>query len=139
MPVFMIERRFAEQLEPDADEIRGINEINADEDVRWLHIYVYEVATPAGARTLRDGFAKQNSLESAFDTGLEGVLTGLDHADPATSDGATTPATDTAQVIGATGRYAYDIIVAATDGSTDVQAVATSLARAQDALLASAG
>ncbi len=36
MPVFMIERRFAEQLEPDADEIRGINEINADEDVRWL-------------------------------------------------------------------------------------------------------
>lgn len=36
MPVFVIERRFAEQIDPSAEDIREINEINADEDVRWL-------------------------------------------------------------------------------------------------------
>jgi hypothetical protein len=36
MPVFVIERRHAEQIDPSAEDIREINEINADEDVRWL-------------------------------------------------------------------------------------------------------
>jgi hypothetical protein len=36
MPVFVIERRFAEQIDPNAEDVREINEINADEDVRWL-------------------------------------------------------------------------------------------------------
>ena len=36
MPVFMIERRYAEQLDISAEDIRQLNEINADEDVRWL-------------------------------------------------------------------------------------------------------
>ncbi len=36
MPVFVIERRYAEQIDPNADDVREINEINADEDVRWL-------------------------------------------------------------------------------------------------------
>jgi Nickel responsive protein SCO4226-like len=36
MPVFVIERRYAEQIDPGADDVREINEINADEDVRWL-------------------------------------------------------------------------------------------------------
>jgi len=36
MPVFVIERRFAEQIDPNTDDVREINEINADEDVRWL-------------------------------------------------------------------------------------------------------
>jgi len=36
VPVFMIERRFAEQLDPSAEDIREINEVNAEEDVRWL-------------------------------------------------------------------------------------------------------
>ena len=36
MPVFVIERRYAEQIDPSTDGVREINEINADEDVRWL-------------------------------------------------------------------------------------------------------
>lgn len=36
MPIFMIERRYAELMEPDAEVAGVINEINADEDVRWL-------------------------------------------------------------------------------------------------------
>ena len=36
MPVFIIERRYAEQLDPSAEDIRQLNEINAEEDVRWL-------------------------------------------------------------------------------------------------------
>jgi Protein of unknown function (DUF4242) len=36
MPVFVIERRYAEQIDPSDEDIREINEINADEDVRWL-------------------------------------------------------------------------------------------------------
>jgi hypothetical protein len=36
MPVFMIERRYAELMEPTAEGAAEINEINADEDVRWL-------------------------------------------------------------------------------------------------------
>jgi ferredoxin-NADP reductase len=36
MPVFVIERRYAEKIDPNAEDVREINEINADEDVRWL-------------------------------------------------------------------------------------------------------
>lgn len=40
MPIFMIERRYAEQLEADADRIEGINRINDDEGVRWLYSFL---------------------------------------------------------------------------------------------------
>ena len=36
MPVFMIERNFAEQLEVTPEGAAAINEINAEESVRWL-------------------------------------------------------------------------------------------------------
>jgi hypothetical protein len=36
MPVFMIERRYADLMQPTAEGAAEINEINADEDVRWL-------------------------------------------------------------------------------------------------------
>jgi hypothetical protein len=36
MPVFMIERRYAELMEPTPEGVAEINEINADEEVRWL-------------------------------------------------------------------------------------------------------
>jgi hypothetical protein len=36
MPVFVIERRHAEQIQASAEDIREINQINAEEDVRWL-------------------------------------------------------------------------------------------------------
>jgi hypothetical protein len=40
MPVFMVERRFAEELESSAEAIEGINRINDDEGVRWLYSFL---------------------------------------------------------------------------------------------------
>lgn len=40
MPVFMIERRYAEELEVTATSAEGINRINDDEGVRWLHSFL---------------------------------------------------------------------------------------------------
>ena len=56
MPLFVIEREFAEELDLSSDDIRQIDEINADEGVRWVfsflsadkrHTYcLYEAPSP---------------------------------------------------------------------------------------------
>ncbi|MBN1530827.1 MAG: DUF4242 domain-containing protein [Thermoleophilaceae bacterium] len=40
MPVYMIERNFAEQLDLSTDDVELIDEINADEGVRWLFSFL---------------------------------------------------------------------------------------------------
>jgi hypothetical protein len=40
MPTYMIERGFAEQLELNSDAVRLIEEVNADEGVRWLFSFL---------------------------------------------------------------------------------------------------
>ncbi|MGY1592340.1 DUF4242 domain-containing protein [Geodermatophilus sp. SYSU D00965] len=40
MPVFMIERRYADALEVTADIAEGVNRINDDEGVRWLYSFL---------------------------------------------------------------------------------------------------
>jgi hypothetical protein len=40
MPLFVIEREFAEELDLSSDDIRQIDEINADEGVRWLFSFL---------------------------------------------------------------------------------------------------
>jgi hypothetical protein len=40
MPVFMIERRYGEQIDASAEDIRQLNEANAEEDVRWLMTFL---------------------------------------------------------------------------------------------------
>jgi Protein of unknown function (DUF4242) len=40
MPVYMIERTFADQLDLTGDDIRLIDDINADEGVRWLFSFL---------------------------------------------------------------------------------------------------
>jgi Protein of unknown function (DUF4242) len=40
MPLFMIERTFAEQLDLTSDDVELIEEINADEGVRWLFSFL---------------------------------------------------------------------------------------------------
>ena len=40
MPLFVIERTFAEQLELTGDDVKLIEEINADEGVRWLFSFL---------------------------------------------------------------------------------------------------
>jgi hypothetical protein len=56
MPLYVIERAFAEELELTSDDVRLIDEVNADEGVRWLfsflsadrrHTYcLYEAPSP---------------------------------------------------------------------------------------------
>lgn len=40
MPLYIIERMFAEQLELTDDDVRLIEEVNADEGVRWLFSFL---------------------------------------------------------------------------------------------------
>ena len=61
MPIFMVERAFAEELEPNIDLADGINRINAQEGVRWLYSFLsadkrktyclYEAPSPEAIRT----------------------------------------------------------------------------------------
>jgi hypothetical protein len=56
MPLYVIERNFAERLEPDAEGVREIEEINAEEGIRWVFSFltadklktycVYEASSP---------------------------------------------------------------------------------------------
>ena len=60
MPVYVIERAFAEELDLSSEDVRLIDEINADEGVRWLfsflsadrrHTYcLYEAPSPDAIR-----------------------------------------------------------------------------------------
>lgn len=40
MPVFMIERRYAERLEADAEMAAAVNRVNDAEGVRWLSSFL---------------------------------------------------------------------------------------------------
>ncbi len=40
MPLYVIERTFADQLELTGDDVKLIEEINADEGVRWLFSFL---------------------------------------------------------------------------------------------------
>ena len=40
MPLYMIERAFADQLELSSDDVKLIEEVNADEGVRWLFSFL---------------------------------------------------------------------------------------------------
>lgn len=60
MPIFMVERRFAEELEAASEVIDGINRINEEEGVRWLYSFLsadrrktyclYEAPSPEAIR-----------------------------------------------------------------------------------------
>jgi hypothetical protein len=61
LPIFMVERTFAEELEPSLDAADGINRINTEEGVRWLYSFLsadkrktyclYEAPSPEAIRT----------------------------------------------------------------------------------------
>jgi hypothetical protein len=40
MPIFMIERRFAEEFAPSIEGAQDVNAINDEEGVRWLHSFL---------------------------------------------------------------------------------------------------
>jgi len=61
VPIFMVERNYAEELEPSIDVADGITRINAEEGVRWLYSFLsadkrktyclYEAPSPEAIRT----------------------------------------------------------------------------------------
>lgn len=61
MPIFMVERNFAEELEPSFEVADGINRINDTEGVRWMYSFLsadkrktyclYEAPSPEAIRT----------------------------------------------------------------------------------------
>ena len=61
MPIFMVERNYADELEPSIEAADGINRINAEEGVRWLYSFLsadkrktyclYEAPSPEAIRT----------------------------------------------------------------------------------------
>ena len=40
MPLYMIERTFADQLDLSSDDVKLIDDVNADEGVRWLFSFL---------------------------------------------------------------------------------------------------
>jgi hypothetical protein len=64
MPIFMIERRYADELEATAEVVEGINRINDEEGVRWLYSFLsadkrktyclYEAPSPEAIRRAAD-------------------------------------------------------------------------------------
>jgi hypothetical protein len=40
MPLYVIERQFAEQIDPGADDVRAIEAANADAGVRWVFSFL---------------------------------------------------------------------------------------------------
>jgi hypothetical protein len=61
VPIFMVERNFAEELEPSLEAADGINRINDQEGVRWMYSFLsadkrktyclYEAPSPEAIRT----------------------------------------------------------------------------------------
>jgi hypothetical protein len=61
VPIFMVERNFAEEMEPSFEVADGINRINDDEGVRWMYSFLsadkrktyclYEAPSPEAIRT----------------------------------------------------------------------------------------
>ncbi len=60
MPIFMVERRYADELDASTELIDGINRINEEEGVRWLYSFLsadkrktyclYEAPSPEAIR-----------------------------------------------------------------------------------------
>lgn len=40
MPVFLIERRYADELDASAEVVDGINRVNDEEGVKWLYSFL---------------------------------------------------------------------------------------------------
>src|SRR4051794_17484643 len=40
MPLYMIERRFLEDVDVSSDDVQAVDEINADEGVRWIFSFL---------------------------------------------------------------------------------------------------
>ena len=95
MPVFMVERQFAAELEASAELADGINRINDDEGVRWLYSFLsadkrktyclYEAPFADAIRRAarRAGLPADTVVELTGVTQPDGSLTGIPGEIPA--------------------------------------------------------
>ena len=89
MPIFMVERAFAEELEPNLELADGINRINAEAGVRWLYSFLsadkrktyclYEARSPEAIRTAaaRAGLPADVIVEVNQRVAPDGALSGI--------------------------------------------------------------
>ncbi len=88
MPVFMIERRFADQLEVTAEAAEGINRINEAEGVRWL--YSFLSADKRKTYCLYDAPSAETIVRAAERAGLPADVL-VEVTDTVHPDGSRTP------------------------------------------------
>lgn len=86
MPLFIIERQYAEELQVDAEVARFVNEINAEEGVRWVYSFlsadnrktfcVYEAPDPDALRAAaaKAGIPADAIVEISSRISSEGAL-----------------------------------------------------------------
>ena len=87
MPIFMVERNYAQELEPSLEASDGITRINDQEGVRWLYSFLsadkrktyclYEAPTPEAIRSaaVRAGLPADVIVEVSGRVMPTGVLT----------------------------------------------------------------
>jgi hypothetical protein len=82
MPLFMVERRYADQLDVNTDAVREIDAINADEDVRWVLSFL--TADKLRSYCLYEASSPDAILAAARRAGLPAdVVTEVTEIDPA--------------------------------------------------------
>ncbi|MEO5608305.1 MAG: DUF4242 domain-containing protein [Ornithinibacter sp.] len=86
MPIFMVERRFAEQIEPTLEVGAAVNRVNDEEGVRWLYSFLsadkrktyclYEADSPEAivAAALRAGLPADVIVELGSRVTSQGLL-----------------------------------------------------------------
>jgi hypothetical protein len=89
VPIFIIERTFAEELEPNVELTDGINRINDDEGIRWMYSFLsadkrktyclYEAPSPEAIRTAaaRAGLPADVVVEVRDRLMPDGALSGI--------------------------------------------------------------
>jgi hypothetical protein len=89
VPIFMVERNFAEELEPSVEAADGINRINDQEGVRWMYSFLsadkrktyclYEAPSPEAIRTAasRAGLPADTVVEMGDRITSDGALSDI--------------------------------------------------------------
>jgi hypothetical protein len=82
MPLYVIERRFAEQLQLTGETVREVEAINADEDVRWVLSFL--TADKLRSYCLYEASSSDAILAAARRAGLPAdVIVEVDEINPA--------------------------------------------------------
>jgi hypothetical protein len=82
MPLYMIERRYADELEVNGETVREVDAVNAEEDVRWVLSFL--AADRLRSYCLYEASSPDAILAAARRAGLPAdVITEVSEIDPA--------------------------------------------------------